>query len=175
MYSKNDTTAVVRDSSTNDDGDVGTKRQWRLTMSRELVTISAMARATDAFYEGLGRRIQQLRKKRGLTQEQLGARLVPQVTRASIANIESGKQRVLTHSLAQVAEALEVSADDLIRERSVPADQGLRQQVAAQMQNRLSPEDLQRLTRKLGLDNGGTTDDETTTNPDGPKDGRGAD
>ncbi len=134
-----------------------------------------MARTTDTFYEGLGRRIQLLRKKRGLTQEQLGARLVPQVTRASIANIESGKQRVLTHSLAQIAEAIEVTTDDLIRERSVPLDRGLRQQVAAQMQNRLSPEDLQRLTRKLGLDNGDTTHDEANSNPDRPQDGRGAD
>jgi transcriptional regulator with XRE-family HTH domain len=118
-----------------------------------------MARRVGEFYEALGRRIQQHRKKRRLTQEELGARLDPRVTRASIANIESGKQRVLAHSLAQIAEAFEVTTDELIGGRSVRIQKGLNQQVAAQLQDGLrgkaiSPEDLQRLSRKLGLEDG---------------------
>ena len=68
----------------------------------------------EAIYPQLGRRIQQLRVGRQFTQEQLGARLQPPVTRASIANIESGKQRLLVHTLLQVAHLLEVSVEDLL-------------------------------------------------------------
>lgn len=128
-----------------------------------------MKRAPEAFYEALGRRIQILRKRRGLTQEQLGGRLLPQVTRASIANIESGKQRVLAHSLAQFADALDVSTDELVLERSVLADEGLKQEVEAQLQDRLSPEHLRRLTRKLGLSDEGNDDENSSQDPDSKK------
>jgi transcriptional regulator with XRE-family HTH domain len=123
-----------------------------------------LARATEAFYDTLGRRIFLLRKKRGLTQEQLGARLSPQVTRASIANIESGKQRVLAHSLAQFANALGVSADELIQDRPDPADSDLRQQVEAQLSSRLEPAQLIELTRKLGLNEREKADETTDQN-----------
>src|SRR3954469_20376490 len=93
-------------------------RQCCLTSLYLEGTINPMARATDAFYDALGRRIYLLRRQRGLTQEQLGARLLPQVTRASIANVESGKQRVLAHSVAQLADALGVTSDELLKEKS---------------------------------------------------------
>jgi transcriptional regulator with XRE-family HTH domain len=109
----------------------------------------------NTFYEGLGRRLQSLRKKRGLTQEQLGARLAPQVTRASIANIESGKQRVLAHTIAQLADALEASIDELLRERSAVPDETLKEAVDAKLQGRVAPDQLSQLKRKLGLDDGG--------------------
>ena len=124
-----------------------------------------MARATDGFYDALGRRIHLLRKRRGLTQEQLGARLLPQVTRASIANIESGKQRVLAHSLAQLADSLGVTADDLVRERTGQMDAGLKQEVEAQLRTRLPRLQLRELTRKLGLNDEGHDDENTNKNP----------
>lgn len=125
----------------------------------------------------LGRRIQQLRKQRGLTQEELGARLAPQLSRASIANIESAKQRVLAHSLAQIAESLEVSPDDLMRERPSRVDKGGKQQVQAQLQHRLklSPRELKQLTRKLGLEHGAETDDPKATDSKRPADSRESD
>ncbi len=74
-----------------------------------------------------------------MTQEQLGAQLVPPVTRASIANIETGKQRVLVHTLIRVAELFEVELAGLL------PGQGS-SQVAA------SPATIQReLQRKLEL------------------------
>ena len=68
----------------------------------------------EEVYPQIGRRIQQLRVGRQFTQEQLGARLQPPVTRASIANIESGKQRLLVHTLLQLAHLLEVSVEELL-------------------------------------------------------------
>ena len=68
----------------------------------------------EPFYVELGRRIQQIRAELGMTQEALGQLLHPPVTRASIANLEIGKQRVLAHTLVQIAKALEVSLQDLV-------------------------------------------------------------
>lgn len=73
-----------------------------------------MTATIEPFYLELGRKIQDLRAKRGITQEELGRRLTPSVTRASIANIESGKQRVYTHTLIDIAHALEVSILELL-------------------------------------------------------------
>jgi transcriptional regulator with XRE-family HTH domain len=141
------------------------KRQYRLTTLYSRGTICVMSPATYAFYEGLGRRLHALRKRKGLTQEQLGARLAPQMTRASIANIESGKQRVLAHTLLQFAAALDVGADDLLRDPAPAPDETLKEAVDARLQGRVSPEQLTQLIRKLGLGAGGTDDANTHTNP----------
>jgi transcriptional regulator with XRE-family HTH domain len=64
-------------------------------------------------YADIGRRIQGRRNKIGMTQEVLGSKLQPKVTRASIANIEGGKQRILVHTLLQLAETLDIEAAEL--------------------------------------------------------------
>lgn len=150
------------------------QRQYRLTSLCPGSTIFPMARATDGFYDALGRRIYHLRKKRGLTQEQLGARLLPQVTRASIANVESGKQRVLAHSVAQLADALEVTADELLREKATPADAGLKREVESRLRARISHGQLRKLTRKLGLTDGGNDDENSNQNTGRAQNRRGA-
>ena len=53
-----------------------------------------------------------------MSQESLGLALKPQVTRASIANIEAGKQRILTHTLVQLAEVLDVDLSALLPNRN---------------------------------------------------------
>ncbi|OFV88269.1 MAG: hypothetical protein A3J75_00980 [Acidobacteria bacterium RBG_16_68_9] len=67
-----------------------------------------MAEQIERFYKDLGKQIRLLRAKREMTQEDLAERVVPRVTRAAIANIEGGKQRVLAHTLWQLADALGV-------------------------------------------------------------------
>jgi transcriptional regulator with XRE-family HTH domain len=56
-----------------------------------------------------------------MTQQQLGLSLQPPATRASVANIESGKQRVLAHTLVQLAAALEAEVADLLTFRTSAA------------------------------------------------------
>jgi transcriptional regulator with XRE-family HTH domain len=104
------------------------------------------------FYTALGRRIHKLRRQRGLTQEQLGARLAPQLTRASITNIEAGNQRVLAHTLWQIAEVLEVSSDELLQEKTIILDDEVRRRVESEL-NRLplSQNSFESLARKLGV------------------------
>jgi ribosome-binding protein aMBF1 (putative translation factor) len=72
------------------------------------------AKSIEPFYAELGRSIQTQRAKLGWSQESLGATLRPKVTRASIANIEAGKQRVLTHTLVQIADALGVDLCEIV-------------------------------------------------------------
>jgi transcriptional regulator with XRE-family HTH domain len=68
----------------------------------------------EPFYAGFGSRIQNIREQRNMTQAQLGRSLNPPSTRASIANIENGKQRVLAHTLVQLAAVLNVSIQELL-------------------------------------------------------------
>ncbi len=67
----------------------------------------------ERFYRTLGATIRRRRDELDLTQEALGERLNPPMTRASIANIEAGKQRVLAHTLVDLASALTMKLDEL--------------------------------------------------------------
>lgn len=69
-----------------------------------------------AFYEEVGRRIRLARKGR-LTQQDLADRV--SLTRTSITNIEKGRQKLLLHTLSDIAEALQVSPADLLPASSV--------------------------------------------------------
>jgi len=71
-------------------------------------------REEKAFYEALGRRIEQCRSAKHMSQEKLGDALSPKLTRAAISNIETAKQRVLAHVLVDIARVLSVKVGDLI-------------------------------------------------------------
>ncbi len=73
-----------------------------------------VGKAIEPFYVELGRRIQRARIRNGLSQQALGAAVSPPVTRASIANIEGGKQRVLAHTACQLAAVLSVPLGELL-------------------------------------------------------------
>lgn len=73
----------------------------------------------ESFYVDVGQRIKAFRTKLGLTQDQLGRLLIPPTSRVSIANVESGKQRILSHTLVQFAQALKVDPVELLPARTV--------------------------------------------------------
>lgn len=60
----------------------------------------------DNFYQALGRLIRETWEAGGLTQEDLAPRVA--LSRASVANIERGNQRVALHKFAELAQALGV-------------------------------------------------------------------
>ena len=70
------------------------------------------ARDPEAIYRFFGRRLRELRERKHVPQEELAA--LSGLTRSSIANIESGRQRVLLHQLLRFAEALNVEIDALV-------------------------------------------------------------
>lgn len=62
----------------------------------------------DQIYKNLGKRIRDLRKSLGSTQDQLAKRVG--ISRASLANIEAGRQQVLVHHLFALANALDLES-----------------------------------------------------------------
>jgi transcriptional regulator with XRE-family HTH domain len=75
----------------------------------------------EAIYARFGRELRRVRKQRGLTQADLARRV--NLGRTSVANIESGQQRVHLHTLMDFATALEVSPAELLPEETVEVDE----------------------------------------------------
>lgn len=94
-----------------------------------------MAAELEPFYLELGQRIQGFRKRAGMTQEALGAAIHPPLTRASVANIENAKQRVLTHTIMMIASALGVPIEALLPTlpRQQPARANLEKELATKL------------------------------------------
>jgi transcriptional regulator with XRE-family HTH domain len=63
--------------------------------------------AEEAIYKAFGRAVATRRRKLELTQAELAARVG--MSRASVANIESGRQSVLLHHVYGLAEALDIT------------------------------------------------------------------
>lgn len=82
----------------------------------------------ERIYKTLGIRIRDLRKSLGLTQDRLAKQVG--ISRASLANIERGKQQVLVHHLFALADGLQLESPAQLllapqrggRKRSAAAD-----------------------------------------------------
>ena len=66
----------------------------------------------DRIYQQIGIVIRSRRKKLSMTQQQLAAHLG--ISRASLANIEVGRQKVFVHHLYALAAALRLKPDELL-------------------------------------------------------------
>jgi transcriptional regulator with XRE-family HTH domain len=112
-----------------------------------------MSTAANPFYLEVGRRIQGLRVSKGLTQAALGRLLVPPVTRASIANLENGRQGLLLHTFIQITEILECSVSDLIPQRTqAHEDVSVESEVARELGRARVPDDaLRRISQQFVL------------------------
>ena len=73
------------------------------------------AAAVEPCYRHIGQVMRAARNARRMNQETLAMLLG--LTRASIANIETGRQRVMMHDLPGIAEALKLRVRDLILPR----------------------------------------------------------
>lgn len=65
----------------------------------------------NVFRKQLGQRIQQLRKDKGLTQENLS--LESDISRSHIAMIEAGKRDITVSSMFKISRALGVTLSDI--------------------------------------------------------------
>jgi transcriptional regulator with XRE-family HTH domain len=73
-----------------------------------------------AFYARMGGELRRRRTALGLKQEDLALRV--QLSRASIANVEGGRQAIPVHHLVELAEALETAASDILRAAEAKSD-----------------------------------------------------
>lgn len=69
----------------------------------------------EPLYIAIGQRIAALRERRGLTQEMLAASMTPPQSRASLCNIENGRQRIMLTQLVDIADALKTTPSRLLR------------------------------------------------------------
>jgi transcriptional regulator with XRE-family HTH domain len=93
-----------------------------LTPASRGATLTHMG--TADIYPLIGEAIKSRRKHLSLTQDKLAAAL--QISRASLANIEAGRQKVLVHHLYDIADALQLDVKDLLVEMpkvSAPTEQ----------------------------------------------------
>jgi transcriptional regulator with XRE-family HTH domain len=77
----------------------------------------------DWIYTEIGDIVRRRRKKLGKTQAELAPKLG--LSRASVANIETGRQSLLVHQLYALAEALELSPQDLLPASSSAPSSGV--------------------------------------------------
>jgi len=75
------------------------------------------------FYVEVGRLVRKAREQLRLNQEDLASRV--HLARTSITNIEKGRQRLLLHTLVELAAALRVSPADLLPENAAAPETGL--------------------------------------------------
>ena len=99
--------------------------------------------AADPVYWQIGRRIREAREARGTTQDVLASRA--QLTRASVSNIEAGRQRVTVHALLDMAAALDVDPASLLPDSSADAPSDVEALVASGVE----PEEADRIARLL--------------------------
>jgi transcriptional regulator with XRE-family HTH domain len=74
--------------------------------------MTSQARSGSELYKFVGKRIRAVREKRKVSQDRL-AKLIG-LTRTSVTNIEGGKQKLLLHTLVDIARQLHVSAAELL-------------------------------------------------------------
>lgn len=93
---------------------------------------SDVPEAATPLAESFGMRLQRLRKQRGLTMSQLAVQLG--VSKPTVWAWEQGKARPVETRMEALAQALDVSAEEMLMERSAPALTGLiaraREQIA---------------------------------------------
>ena len=66
----------------------------------------------DEFYAALGSKVRRLRSEQRLTQEQLAEELG--LNRTSVTNIEKGKQKILVHTLIDLAKTFQIEPSELL-------------------------------------------------------------
>ncbi|MCG7400388.1 helix-turn-helix domain-containing protein [Caballeronia zhejiangensis] len=112
---------------------------------------------TEDIYPLVGETIRTRRKRLSLTQDQLATKM--QMSRASLANIEAGRQKILLHHLYSFAEALELDVKDFLVE--LPTNSGERPQdipLPSGLDERLRQQVL-----RVFSDPGGPAEDSSTT------------
>lgn len=82
--------------------------------------IGVMGRASspniEPIYKIIGQRVSEARRTKEMSQHSLGNQA--DLTRSTIANIESGRQRIFLHNLSRIADALEIPLPRLLESSS---------------------------------------------------------
>lgn len=83
-------------------------------MALQIEMVSVYMTDQKTFFQGLGRRLAELRKEQDLTQGQMAKRA--QCSQQMIAEYEAGKRNVPVWRLLTIADALDIGVDDLLKD-----------------------------------------------------------
>lgn len=102
---------------------------------------------TSALYKLLGTRIKELREEKKYKQEYFASLL--KISRASLVNIEQGRQRPPLHNLYEIARILEVTITDLLP--ALPSDNEVKPNYATEVDKKKikSPDKLLDFIRSI--------------------------
>lgn len=64
------------------------------------------------FYREVGRRVREVRQRTNMTQQSLASKV--SLSRASVTNLEMGRQKLMLHTLIDIASELHVAPADLL-------------------------------------------------------------
>jgi len=100
----------------------------------------------EPVYGLIGATIRSKRRERDWSQESLAKQLG--ISRAALANIEAGRQRILVHQLYAFGEALDLRPDQLlpVARKLAPVEDAMRMQ----MPNNLSAEQVKQIAALIG-------------------------
>lgn len=99
----------------------------------------------EPIYRQIGGVIRGLRRRADKPQEQVARELG--ISRATLANIETGRQRILVHQLYAIAQALNVKVADLL---PTPKEEMRANWAALNFEGELSAEQKQQLANLIG-------------------------
>ena len=99
----------------------------------------------EPIYRQIGGVIRALRRRQDKAQEAVAGQLG--ISRATLANIETGRQRILVHQLYAIAQALDVKVSDLLP--GAPADAGANW-TALRFEGDLSTEQKKQVANLIG-------------------------
>jgi len=88
-----------------------------------------------AFYEKLGENIREARRRQSMNQEELGEKLG--LSRVSVVNIETGKQRLPIHVLGDITDILKVKMSELVPDVKTPAENNNADSIAPDTMNKI--------------------------------------
>jgi transcriptional regulator with XRE-family HTH domain len=99
----------------------------------------------DVLHAALGKRIREQRESSNLTQAELADRV--KISRTSLTNMESGRQRVLVDQLYRLAGALAVGPEDLL-----PPLSELGKKRSKPSSNKAIPDSVHKFLERVRLD-----------------------
>ena len=117
---------------------------------RVLISTNPAAKARlTALYQEIGHRVARARKKANLSQQDLATRIG--LKRTSVTNIETGRQKVMVHTLLELAEHLGVTIEELLpREPSKDKRNDVAQLLESEVLRNLNPETLKFIQKASG-------------------------
>lgn len=114
-------------------------------LTKRVCAYTIRAMKPEPIYQQIGGIIRALRRRADKAQDELASRLG--ISRATLANMETGRQRILVHQLYAIAQALGVQLSDLL---PPPQDAAAVNWTSLSFEGDLNPEQKKQVANLIG-------------------------